>query len=83
VYFCTPYWPEFRRIDFLRGIRTYEHREQSWRQSRARRARALVSALGPAAVPDASRTLERLGSALPSGESADTEDVADDAEPAD
>ncbi|WP_436933943.1 polyprenyl diphosphate synthase [Halovenus marina] len=83
VYFCTPYWPEFRRVDFLRGIRTYEHREQSWRQSRARRARALVSALGPAAVPDASRTLERLGSALPSGESADTEDVTDDAEPAD
>ncbi len=68
VYFCTPYWPEFRRIDFLRGIRTYQNREQSWRQTRARRARALVTALGTSTVPDARRTLDRLRSALPSSE---------------
>ena len=68
VYFCTPYWPEFRKVDFLRGIRTYEHREQSWRQTRARRARALVSALGASTVPDARRTLERFRSALPNNE---------------
>jgi len=68
VYFCTPYWPEFRKVDFLRSIRTYEHREQSWRQTRARRALALVTALEPDACPDARRTLSRLRTALPSGE---------------
>lgn len=26
VYFCAPYWPEFRKIDFLRAIRTYQMR---------------------------------------------------------
>jgi len=45
VYFTAPYWPEFRRIDFLRAIRTYDYREESWRQTRIRRVRALASAL--------------------------------------
>ena len=66
VYFCTPYWPEFRKVDFLRSIRTYQHREQSWRQSRAERARALISA-GKAEYPDARETFRRFRSALPSG----------------
>jgi tritrans,polycis-undecaprenyl-diphosphate synthase [geranylgeranyl-diphosphate specific] len=26
AYFCAPYWPEFRKIDFLRAIRTYQMR---------------------------------------------------------
>ncbi|MBC7115181.1 MAG: di-trans,poly-cis-decaprenylcistransferase [Archaeoglobi archaeon] len=26
VYFCSPYWPEFRKIDLLRAIRTYQQR---------------------------------------------------------
>ena len=26
VYFCAPYWPSFRRIDFLRAIRLYDQR---------------------------------------------------------
>ncbi|OYR74104.1 di-trans,poly-cis-decaprenylcistransferase, partial [Halorubrum sp. E3] len=30
VYFCAPYWPEFSEADFLRAIRTYESREESW-----------------------------------------------------
>ena len=25
-HFCDAYWPAFRRIDFLRAIRTYQHR---------------------------------------------------------
>ncbi len=70
VYFSTPYWPEFRKIDFLRGIRTYEHREQTWRQSRARRARALVRVLGPDS--EARSTLEQFRDALPSAESDDS-----------
>ena len=60
VYFTTPYWPEFRRIDFLRGIRTYQYRDQAWHQSRLNRARALAQALRPAAVPDARKTFERF-----------------------
>jgi tritrans,polycis-undecaprenyl-diphosphate synthase [geranylgeranyl-diphosphate specific] len=42
VYFCAPYWPEFSRIDFLRGIRTYISREESFRRSETERAVALI-----------------------------------------
>ncbi|CAI8047395.1 Isoprenyl transferase [Geodia barretti] len=27
-YFCDTYWPSFRKIDFLRAIRDYSHRER-------------------------------------------------------
>lgn len=27
AYFCAPFWPEFRKIDFLRAIRIYQTRE--------------------------------------------------------
>ncbi len=27
-YFCDPYWPEFRRIDFLRALREYQGRRR-------------------------------------------------------
>jgi len=26
AYFCAPYWPEFRKVDFLRAIRTAQTR---------------------------------------------------------
>ncbi|MFB6152501.1 MAG: polyprenyl diphosphate synthase [Haloarculaceae archaeon] len=68
VYFCTPYWPEFRKVDFLRSIRTYEHREESWRKTRARRALAVVRAVGAAEVTDARRVLRRFKDALPTPE---------------
>jgi tritrans,polycis-undecaprenyl-diphosphate synthase [geranylgeranyl-diphosphate specific] len=29
VYFCAPYWPLFRKIDLLRGIRVYSQRIES------------------------------------------------------
>ncbi|MCD6488712.1 MAG: di-trans,poly-cis-decaprenylcistransferase [Desulfurococcales archaeon] len=28
LYFCEAYWPEFRKIDFWRAIRSYQHRER-------------------------------------------------------
>jgi tritrans,polycis-undecaprenyl-diphosphate synthase [geranylgeranyl-diphosphate specific] len=28
LYFCESYWPEFREIDFLRAIRTFQRRER-------------------------------------------------------
>ncbi len=68
VYFCAPYWPEFSRVDFLRGLRTYEHREESWRRTRARRGLALVRALGGVELAEARETIRRCRDALPAGE---------------
>lgn len=45
VYFSAPFWPEFSRVDFLRGLRTYGHRDESWRQTRIRRMRAFLTVL--------------------------------------
>ena len=68
TFFCTPYWPEFRKVDFLRAIRTYENREQSWRTTRAQRSLALVRAIEQSEVPTAKRILGRFRDALPSAE---------------
>jgi tritrans,polycis-undecaprenyl-diphosphate synthase [geranylgeranyl-diphosphate specific] len=65
VFFCSPYWPEFRRVDFLRAIRTYESRQASWRRSRAERALALVRSLGDVELVEARRVLARFRDALP------------------
>ncbi|WP_330631749.1 polyprenyl diphosphate synthase [Halocatena halophila] len=46
VFFCTPYWPEFRRIDLLRAIRTYESRKESFQRTRVQRAIALLREVG-------------------------------------
>ena len=82
AYFCTPYWPEFRKVDFLRSIRTYESREESWRATRARRAYTLVRALGAAEVSEARRALQRFKDALPSSEREAIADETDaEAEP--
>lgn len=45
VYFCTPYWPEFSKVEFARAIRTYEAREQSWQETQLYRALSLVRAV--------------------------------------
>lgn len=73
VYFCAPYWPEFRKIDFLRAIRTYDHREDSWRRTRARRALALLRALSGQELGEARRILDRFHESLPSRELDDVE----------
>jgi tritrans,polycis-undecaprenyl-diphosphate synthase [geranylgeranyl-diphosphate specific] len=65
VFFCSPYWPEFRRVDFLRAIRTYESRQASWRQSRAERALTLVRTLGDVELTEARSVLARFRDALP------------------
>ncbi|MDS0283574.1 polyprenyl diphosphate synthase [Haloarcula onubensis] len=76
TFFCTPYWPEFRKIDFLRAIRTYQNREQSWRATRARRAMSLVQAVEDADLSQARQVLGRFRDALPSKERAAVEDEA-------
>jgi len=68
TFFCTPYWPEFRKIDFLRAIRTYQNREASWRTTRARRAMTLVQAAEDADLSQAKRVLGRFRDALSSKE---------------
>ncbi|AXR77025.1 polyprenyl diphosphate synthase [Natrarchaeobaculum sulfurireducens] len=75
VFFCTPYWPEFSKADFLRGIRTYEHREESWRRTRARRAMALLGALGDADLPEARSVVDRFRDSLPTGERSALDDL--------
>ena len=65
VYFCAPYWPEFSKIDFLRGIRTYEAREESWQESKIDRAVALASAVGSLELKEASELVSRLRGKLP------------------
>ena len=77
VYFCTPYWPEFSRADFLRAIRTYQSRQESWRRTRARRAATLLSAVGDAELEDARRILSRLREHLPDGAVEDIEESSD------
>ena len=32
AYFCAPFWPEFRRIDMLRAVRTYQERAEEKRR---------------------------------------------------
>jgi tritrans,polycis-undecaprenyl-diphosphate synthase [geranylgeranyl-diphosphate specific] len=74
VYFCTPYWPEFSRIDFLRAIRTYESRQESWRRTRAQRAAALLGAVGDVELEEAGRILGQFRESVPEADLEDLED---------
>jgi len=65
AYFCAPYWPEFSKIDFLRAIRTYEARKESWQRTKIERTLALVRALGATELEDASAVRRRLCDQLP------------------
>ncbi|QLD90658.1 di-trans,poly-cis-decaprenylcistransferase [Natronomonas salina] len=73
VYFCTPYWPEFSRVDFLRAIRTYESRQESWRRTRVKRAAALLRAVGDVELEEARRVVGRFRDSVPDGELEDVE----------
>jgi len=65
VYFCAPYWPAFSEIDFMRAIRTYQSREESWRYARRERAVALVRAAAAIELEEAKRVAARLRERLP------------------
>jgi tritrans,polycis-undecaprenyl-diphosphate synthase [geranylgeranyl-diphosphate specific] len=66
VFFCAPYWPEFSKTDFLRAIRTYESREESWRNTRTERAVALVRAVAETELAEARTVAGRLREQLSS-----------------
>jgi tritrans,polycis-undecaprenyl-diphosphate synthase [geranylgeranyl-diphosphate specific] len=83
VFFCAPYWPEFSKADFLRGIRTYESREKSWQRTRAERSVALVRALASVELSEARAVATRLARQLsPRGAREVTEEL-ERQEPAD
>ncbi|WP_435092988.1 polyprenyl diphosphate synthase [Halorubrum sp. N11] len=65
VYFCAPYWPDFSEVEFLRAIRTYQSREESWRQARAERAAALVRAVAEVEIAEAHAVAGRLRDRFP------------------
>ncbi|MFC4248118.1 polyprenyl diphosphate synthase [Natribaculum luteum] len=77
VFFCAPYWPEFSKADFLRGIRTYEHREASWRRTKARRALALLRAVSEPELAEARAVASRFRDSLPIAERPDADELAD------
>ncbi|WP_227353457.1 polyprenyl diphosphate synthase [Haladaptatus salinisoli] len=75
VFFCTPYWPEFSKIDFLRAVRTYESREQSFRQAKVQRALALVRAVGGVELDEARSVLRKFKEYVPDGASVEEIEV--------
>ena len=85
VYFCTPYWPEFTKVDFLRAIRTYQYREHTWHQTRIQRATALVRAFSDLELPIARRLAQSVrtdaeaqkAAALPADSTIGTTETAD------
>ena len=78
AFFCTPHWPAFSKVDFLRAVRTYEHREASWRRARARRALSLVRAMGEAELAEAREILTRFRDSLPARERSAIDDLDGD-----
>lgn len=52
AYFCAPFWPEFRRIDLLRAIRTFQTREHERQKNTIMRIVKLLSYYGMVEVED-------------------------------
>ncbi|USZ67452.1 polyprenyl diphosphate synthase [Halorussus salilacus] len=80
VFFCTPYWPEFSKVDFLRAVRTYESREESWRRTKVERALALVKAVGGVELDEARGVIEKFRDKLPEGTSVEELEAEETAE---
>ena len=83
VFFCAPYWPEFSKVDFLRGIRTYESRERSWQHTRTERAVALVRAVAEIELTEARTVAGRLRGQLGSRGARELTEELERQEPAD
>lgn len=59
AYFCAPFWPEFRRIDLLRAIRTYQTREHERQKNTVMRIVKLLSYYGKVEVEDVYRISQK------------------------
>lgn len=75
VYFCTPYWPEFNKVEFFRAIRTYESREASWQHNRTHRAIALARSLAETEYHNRPRVIRRLRKRLTGKEAAEFDEA--------
>lgn len=60
AYFCAPYWPEFRKIDLLRAIRTYQQREQEKQRNTILRTIHLLSACGQVEAEEVIRISRKI-----------------------
>ncbi len=67
AYFCAPFWPEFRKIDFLRAIRTYQAREHERQKNTVMRVVKMLSYYGKVEVEDVIR-ISRKFIAIPKDE---------------
>jgi tritrans,polycis-undecaprenyl-diphosphate synthase [geranylgeranyl-diphosphate specific] len=61
AYFCAPYWPEFRKIDFLRSIRTFQTREYEWQKNTVLRIVRVLGQTGQVEVEQVIRMSMRAG----------------------
>lgn len=59
AYFCAPFWPEFRRIDLLRAIRTFQTREHERQKNTIMRVVKLLSYYGMVEAEDVIRISRR------------------------
>lgn len=60
AYFCAPFWPEFRKIDLLRAIRTFQTREHEKQKNTVMRVVKLLSYYGMVEVEDVIRVSRRV-----------------------
>ena len=60
AYFCAPFWPEFRRIDFLRAIRTYQTREHERQKNTILRVVKMLSYYGKVEAEDVIRISRKV-----------------------
>jgi tritrans,polycis-undecaprenyl-diphosphate synthase [geranylgeranyl-diphosphate specific] len=60
AYFCAPFWPEFRKIDLLRAIRTFQTREHERQKNTVMRIVKLLSYYGMVEVEDVIRVSRRV-----------------------
>lgn len=67
AYFCAPFWPEFRRIDFLRAIRTYQTREHERQKNTVLRVVRMLSCYGKVEAEDVIK-ISRKYIKVPKGE---------------
>jgi len=60
AYFCAPFWPEFRKIDLLRAIRTFQTREHERQKNTVMRVVKLLSYYGMVEAEDVIRVSRRF-----------------------
>ena len=58
IYICAPYWPEFRKVDFMRAIRSYQIREREHRVKYAMKVIKIRRQEGRLAAAELAETLK-------------------------